>query len=76
MVRYKEAETEDVRRFGSDGLPAVLVTNRDGKEDVLSDVGKSRDEMREAIKKKLKLNSGMLVLGECFAGDNDIINSG
>lgn len=64
MVRYKEAEAEDVRRFGSAGLPAVIISSRDQKEDVLSNIGQSRDEVREAIKKKLELNPRMLTSGE------------
>lgn len=64
MARYKEAEAEDVRRFGSAGLPAVIMRSRDQKEDVLSNIGQSRDEVREAIKKKLGLNPRMLASGE------------
>ena len=65
MVRYKEAEQEDVKHFGSAGLPAVIVVGRDGKEEVLSDSGKSRNEMRTAIMKKLTLSREMLS-GESF----------
>lgn len=64
MIRYKEAEAEDFRRFGSDGLPAVVVTTRDRNENVLSNIGKSRDEVREAIKNKLGLNPRVLVSGK------------
>ncbi|XP_050725044.1 sulfhydryl oxidase 2-like isoform X3 [Eriocheir sinensis] len=64
VVRYKEAEAEDVRRFGSAGLPAVIITSRDRKEDVLSNIGQSRDEVREAIIKKLGLNPRMLASGK------------
>ncbi|KAG0724309.1 Sulfhydryl oxidase 2 [Chionoecetes opilio] len=60
VVRYKEAEAEDVGRFGSGGLPAVVVAGRDGKEEVLSDAGKSRDKMTAAIMKKLKLRREMV----------------
>lgn len=68
MVRYKEADSEDIRRFGSAGLPAVTLTSRDGKEEVLSDAGKSRDEMRLAIMKKLMLSREMLS-GESLCHD-------
>lgn len=60
MVRYKEADSEDVTRFGSAGLPSVIVVSRDGKEEVLSDAGKSREEIRKAIIKKLMLSQEML----------------
>ncbi|MPC35349.1 Sulfhydryl oxidase 2 [Portunus trituberculatus] len=60
VARYKEADQEDVRRFGTAGLPAVMIVSKDGKEETLNDVGKSRDEMRTAILKKLMLNREML----------------
>lgn len=69
VIRYKEAEGEDVTRFGSGGLPVVIVASRDGKEEVLDNTGKSRDEVREAIKKKLGLNPRMLLSGK-FMDEN------
>ncbi|XP_063860177.1 sulfhydryl oxidase 2-like isoform X1 [Scylla paramamosain] len=60
VVRYKDADQDDVKQFGTAGLPAVMIVSKDGKEEVLNDAGKSRDEMRTAIMKKLMLNREML----------------
>ncbi|XP_069163551.1 sulfhydryl oxidase 2 isoform X2 [Procambarus clarkii] len=67
-VRYKEVDINDAREFGSVTLPVVIFIDKTGKEEVVKDAPKTREELKEMIMKKLGLNRGMLPYKTIFSG--------
>lgn len=68
VVRYKEVDINDAREFGSVTLPVVTFIDKTGKEEVVKDAPKTREELKEMIMKKLGLNRGMLPYKTIFSG--------